>query len=327
MNQVAPNRRGENLRSLFEEYIHECTYSRRRSPETIRGYKQVFDTFTKLCPSVTLESLSHRSLTELFSILETRERVVGKGIIKKGVKKSTIVTYISKLHSFFEWMQQRGYIDENPVRKMARVTATYDTIESLRKPEIEKIRAAIDNHSHDLLHMKRDRAMVSILIFCGLRRGELLGLAVTDVNLEKQQLTIRKETSKSKRTRMLPLNQQTVMHLEDYLSERNRRTNGKNHPFYKTPTLFVALHQDRGLSKDGLKHWVVRLIRLSGVKFHLHQFRHTFACNAATNGANAIILQRLLGHTDLRMTQRYVRSLSVDDLRSVVDVLSFDSLA
>jgi integrase len=107
------------------------------------------------------------------------------------------------------------------------------------------------------------------------------------------------------------------MDLEDYLNQRKD---------YKTSQLFVSLNTDKGLSIHGLKHWVYRLRKLSGVRFHLHQFRHTFASNLASKGIGAIQLLKLLGHTDLRMTQVYVRSVNAEDLRPVVNILSFDNL-
>ena len=107
------------------------------------------------------------------------------------------------------------------------------------------------------------------------------------------------------------------MDLEDYLEQRKH---------LKTPQLFVSLNTDKGISIHGLKHWTLRLRRLSGVRFHLHQFRHTFASNLGAKGIGAIQLLKLLGHSDLRMTQAYIRSITADDLRPVVDGLSFDNL-
>jgi integrase len=57
----------------------------------------------------------------------------------------------------------------------------------------------------------------------------------------------------------------------------------------------------------------------------LHQFRHTFACNLARNNVSAIKLQMLLGHSDLKMTQKYLRSLDVEDVRE--DIVSLDHRA
>ncbi|MCI5108424.1 MAG: tyrosine-type recombinase/integrase, partial [Candidatus Pacebacteria bacterium] len=88
----------------------------------------------------------------------------------------------------------------------------------------------------------------------------------------------------------------------------------------------VSKNGDRGLSEGGLIHWVRKYKKLSGVNFHLHKFRHTFACNLGTQNVSAIKVQKLMGHEDLRMTQRYLRSMTVDDLRDDINRLSVDNL-
>ena len=162
--------------------------------------------------------------------------------------------------------------------------------------------------------------MLSLLCFCGLRRGELLGVRFVDVDLERKILLVNGATSKSGRDRKLPIQDFVLLDIEDYLQERLKRG------IYTTPFLFASLTQDRGLSKNGLKHWVERLNNLSKVKFHLHQFRHTFASNLAAERVTAPVLQRLMGHTDLRMTDKYLRSLDAEDLRPAANSLSFDKM-
>lgn len=310
------NAKQDRLEELFNQFIFECKYVKRLRPATLNGYKASYVLFRKLS-HVTIDSLTTEAMTNFFSVMQTRVRIVGKGTEKTGVKDSTIATYARKLNIFFEWLVREEKITENPIKKMPKYRPVYDDAKALRKGDIERILTAIENHSTTLLQKKRDRAMVSILLFCGIRRGELHGSKVIDINLERRIVTINGETSKSKRTKILPINTTLAMNLEDYLQQRKD---------YKTPQLFVSLNEDKGLSLEGLKKWVDKLEKLSGVKFHLHRFRHTFASNLATKGIGAIQLQKLLGHTDLRMTQVYVRSMTADDLRPAVDGLSFDNL-
>ena len=110
------------------------------------------------------------------------------------------------------------------------------------------------------------------------------------------------------------------MYLKEYLHERKK--NG-----FKTEYLFVAYGIDRRLTVHGLKHWVERISRLSGVKFHLHQFRHTFATNLAMQDVGAIKIQKLMGHTDMKMTQTYLRSIPTEEMLEDVNKLSFENLA
>ncbi len=307
-----------SIRTLFDEYISECKYTLRRRPETLRGYEAVFSTFVKLCPGVSLDSLTTKTITQFFETLQTRTREVGKGTTKRGVKDSTIGTYSSKLHSFFTWLVGRGLLAQNPLHGVKREYPAYDDSKTLRKEDIQKIRTAIENNSRHLLQVKRDRMILSILLFCGVRKGELLGIHVTDVDLERLILTVRRESSKSKHSRKLPINHELRMHVEDYMEERRRHK-------YTTPHLIVSLERDSGLTAHGIKHWVDNLKRVSGVKFHLHRFRHAFACTAYTICKDPLAIQLFLGHADLKMTVRYLRSLGVEDFRSTVDSMSFDS--
>ncbi|OGJ54777.1 hypothetical protein A2880_03320 [Candidatus Peribacteria bacterium RIFCSPHIGHO2_01_FULL_49_38] len=307
-----------DIRTLFSEYISECKYTLRRRPETLRGYEAVFSTFVKLCPGVSLDTLTAKTITQFFERLQTRERIVGRDIVAKGVKDSTIGTYSSKLHSFFTWLVGKGLLAQNPLHGVKREYPAYDDSKTLRKKDIERIRTAIENNSRHLLQAKRDRMILSILLFCGVRKGELLGLHVTDVDLERLILTVRRETSKSKHSRKLPINRELRMHIEDYLEERRRHK-------YTTPHLIVSLERDSGLTTHGIKHWVDNLKRVSGVKFHLHRFRHAFACAAYTICKDPLAIQLFLGHADLKMTVRYLRSLGVEEFRSTVDSMSFDS--
>jgi integrase/recombinase XerD len=152
-------------------------------------------------------------------------------------------------------------------------------------------------------------------LFCGLRLGELISLELRDVDLGRQLLTVRGETSKSQKTRYIPMHPTLVLHISEYLKERNKRG-------YKTQFLLVSSKRDERLGRHGLKHWVKRLNVSSSVKFHLHRFRHTFACNLAKKDVNVFKIQKFLGHTSLAMTMTYVRSIKTEDLQEDINKLS-----
>lgn len=308
-----------NLQELFAEYISECQYSMGLRPETIRGYKAVFHCFSERMPHVNSTGLlTPETMNEFFKCIQVRKRIVGRNTEKVGVKASTIRTYWSKLNSFFEWLRLRGYIEANPIADIKTAEPVYDDKRALEKNDILKILSAVTLHSPNSIMIRRDMLMVSLLVFAGLRRGELHPLEVRDVDMVKRVLTVRGETSKSKRNRQIPLSPTLMLHLQEYITERNKQG-------YKTQFLLVSSNEDRGLSVHGLKHWVKRLSKLSGVKFHLHQFRHSFACALATQNSSAVKIQKLMGHTDLRMTERYLRSLGVEDLRDDVNMLCIDN--
>lgn len=305
------------LQLLFDEYIKECQFSSRLSFATIRGYTEVFRLFSILMPEITEPRLlTTEMLIEFFKRLETRERVVGKNTIKVGVKNSTINTYYNKLKSFLGWLHSRNLIEENPINRIKPPELNYGDERALDEDSIRKLYSAITLHSKDALILRRDIAMLSLFVFTGVRSGEFISLEVSNIDFEKKFITVRGQTSKSRRTRIIPIHPTLLYHLREYISERNKRR-------YQTQYLIVSKNRDQGLTNPGLKHWVKNLQKKSGIKFHVHRFRHSFACNLAKNDVNAAKIQKLLGHSSLDMTMRYLRSISTEDLKNDINRLSF----
>lgn len=75
----------------------------------------------------------------------------------------------------------------------------------------------------NLFQKKRDITIFIVLLHCGLRKTELVNLRLIDINLEKRELFVRGETSKSKRSRLIPLNSTVALQLEDYLKIRKEK--------------------------------------------------------------------------------------------------------
>jgi len=305
-----------SLQQLFDEFVKECQYSSRLRSETISGYTEVFHLFLSIMPEIICAKfLTTEMLVEYFKRLQTRERVIGKNTVKVGVKNSTIKTYRSKLNTFFEWLLRKSIIQDNPLKRIRPPEIEYEDQRALGEDDVHKLYSAVTLHSRNSLILRRDIVMLSLLFFCGLRLGEFISLEVRDVDFEKQLLTVRGQTSKSKRTRFIPIHFTLLFHLRDYIAARNKCR-------YTTQYLVVSTKGDAGLSRDGLKHWVKALNKKSGVKFHLHRFRHTFACNLANKNVNAANIQKLLGHSSLNMTMTYLRSIRTEDLKNEINRLS-----
>lgn len=213
-------------------------------------------------------------------------------------------------------MKSRSHIERNPFEQLSYPTPSYEEKKFLRKEEVQKILTAIHlHHNNDILILKRNLVLFNILLFCGLRREELLLLQIPDIDFERKTLTVRSNTSKTGRSRQLPLHSSTIMYLRDYLTARKQ---------YTSPYLFVSSKKDRQLTLNGLKHLVHKLQLLSGVSFHLHQLRHTFAINFLKSSNNIVKLKQLLGHKSIAMTTVYLRFLPVSMLRQDVETMSID---
>ena len=262
------------LERLFGDYLSVCRYSKRLSPKTIRSYSEVFSTFSKIMPEIReLQDLCPQMMTEFFKRISTRERTVGKGVIVVGVMPSTVKTYHNKLMAFFKWLEYNGHLEGHSLTK--RITGppepVYDDHKALTDGEVSKIIASITLFSmeDDFVH-GRDLAIASLLLYTGVRKGELLALRIGDVDFASRKLLVRGRTSKSKRDRYIPMHFSLVSHLRSYLREREKRSS-------TCASLITSSRRDAPLTEHGLKFWVNKYKRLSGVDFHIHRFRHTLS--------------------------------------------------
>ena len=146
-----------------------------------------------------------------------------------------------------------------------------------------------------------------------------MGLTLNDIDLDRKQLTVRAETSKSKNNRVVPLNLMAIQKIKDYLEERKRKG-------YTSEYLFMSNNKDEKFTKHGLKHIIKKVKEYSGVKFHIHKFRHTYAVNLVNNSCDVSKVKQLLGHRDIRMTSAYLRCLPTSAMRGDVERITLDNL-
>lgn len=309
-----------SLEHLHQQFLTEQRYSTRLSPVTLRGYALCFQLFQSLMPQATLDQLIPATMTEFFRRLETRSRGIGQRE-RRGVKASTIATYRSKLNRFFTWLRAKGHIAHNPFAAMPYPIVHYEDRKYLTRSEVERIFSALVLTAdwRTAFVRKRNIALFSTFLYTGLRKGELLALRGTDLDVQRRELTVCAETSKSRLRRVIPINSKLFIALSDYVAERRLQR-------VTSEYLFVSVARQRPLSADGLKHLTEYVKRLSGVRFHLHQFRHTFAVNFLNNGGDVTKLKQLLGHRDIRMTCVYLRCLPTSAMRADVETLTLDHL-
>lgn len=158
---------------------------------------------------------------------------------------------------------------------------------------------------------KRNRAMLKVLYACGLRRHELLGLNVGDVDFQAGTLFIR---GKSGKDRIVPVHDTALEAVTLYLGARPRKPR-------KCSPLFVS-HRPQDGGKRIKVQTVERVFRQINKRFskhvHPHLLRHTFAVHLLQNGADIRHVQALLGHESADTTSRYL-GLVKDELKRAYD--------
>lgn len=308
------------LEKVFQEYISSCQYGKQLRPQTIKSYEAVFKTFRKVMPELlTMDDLHPMVLTEFFKRISNRKRMVGKEMICTGVKTSTIRTYYNKLIAFFRWAEQLGYLEKDSLaNKIPKPpNPSYKDEKAITQEQISKIISTIAlNCTGDAFTNKRDLLIISLFIYTGVRRNELLSLRIQDVDFESKILFVNGKTSKGKKDRQIPIHPSLFNLIKSYLNMRKQIGN-------QSDALIVSVRSHKAFTVHGLKHWVERYRRLSGVHFHVHQARHAFACALAREKAGISSIMKVLGHSTIRTTELYLRSITTEDSRNYINKLSF----
>jgi integrase len=152
------------------------------------------------------------------------------------------------------------------------------------------------------------KPLVLLALNTGLRRGELLGLKWSAVNLSGRVLSVTAETAKSGHTRRVPLNTEALSTLTTW-----HKSAGK-----PGADDFVFPGADGERIKRIDAAWE-SLMKRAGLKnFRLHDCRHHFASRMVQAGVDLYTVKELLGHSEITMTERYSH-LAPDNLRAAVE--------
>lgn len=158
----------------------------------------------------------------------------------------------------------------------------------------------------------RDRAMLEVAYACGLRHSELLGLELSDLELEPGQIWIRQ--SKNDQPRVLPLTSWARHFLRRYLEEVRSQWASP----LSSNALWLTLYGRPASNpiRPRLRK-VYRVAKVLGVPFCFHLLRHACASHLLQGGASLRHVQEMLGHRDLNSTAIYTH-LSPHHLKDVL---------
>lgn len=169
----------------------------------------------------------------------------------------------------------------------------------------------------------RDRAFLMTVYAAGLRLSEAIHLKITDVDRARMQLRVRH--GKGAKERVLPLSPRLLQELEAYWrAQRSKR------PGCDCPWLFLGRASNQPLSKTSGQSIYYRAVKKSGVrrKGGIHLLRHSYATHCIESGLDLPLVQKLLGHSSLLTTARYlhVTAVRLGKVRSPLDLIEFSAL-
>lgn len=231
---------------------------------------------------------------------------------------------LSALRSFLQWVADLG--GDGPSGQVIKVALR--TPRGSRTPRYTVLTEQQIAAMFGAARSCRDRALLAVMVGGGLRVGECAKLEVGDlVEGHDGGFTLHVRAGKGAKDRLVPVGADVAGFLVEYLTDSGRHL-GAEGALFQASDRGAASRSRRGLSSRAMARIVRELSQGAGIaakKISPHSMRHTFATRALRSGGNVVAVARLLGHSSIATTQRYVDHLALSELRATVPALPLES--
>ena len=242
----------------------------------------------------------------------------------KALAVSTINRRLNSLRSYYAWAVKNNRLQQNPMLDIRDLKSADD--------DSEKIMWLTEDEFEDLLYIirkkpvnsrgvnpeekyRRDRAIIYLFTYAGLRVDELSNLKINDIDLDMKRIRI---VGKGMKVRSVPISNVLLAEIKDWFAFREEMAKKKPH-VEESPYVFYSQRSPK-FTVRGIQT-MIEGYSLPNKKLTPHMFRHTF-CKWMLKATNNDIekVRRLAGHSNIATTSRYLKD-SYSDLADAVDAL------
>ena len=282
----------QNLAIAINSFLIDCK-ARNLSLCTVKFYRDYLSSFMGYAESCAISNIQEIDPDFLRSYILAFSDQHNEG----GVHAS-----FRSVRAFFHWIEKEELLPGNWKNPIKKVKAPHLPKHIIEPVQLEDVNSLIRTCKGDSFFDKRDKAVIFFLLDTGARAKEVCNINLQDVDLSTGQVTIRQ--GKGREPRYVFINRTSLKALRSYLRIRVN---------IKTESLFVSKTMER-LTYDGLRQILERRAVLAGLKEipSPHDFRRQFALSMLRNKVNIFSLQRLMGHKDISILQRYLAQTTED---------------
>ncbi|MGA7356934.1 MAG: tyrosine-type recombinase/integrase [Candidatus Cybelea sp.] len=262
---------------------------RKRSPLTVAAYERDLMEFTAFLreteASAALQAVKPTQIRQYIAHL----------FDARGCDSRTVCRKLSSIRALYRFLKITGILENDPAAAIPGPSIAKKRPAPLKVDEVMKLlRTSLAGRSDAA--RRRDNAIMELFYASGMRRAELAGVRLADVDLAERTIRV---TGKGNKERLVVINRAAADAIEAYLRVRPRSAD---------PALFLG----RGGKALTPKHvWRIfrAIYQISGVQKHAspHTLRHSFATHLVENGVDLETVRELLGHESLATTGVYLQ--------------------
>ena len=284
----------------IKSFIDYLQLEKKYSPNTIKAYENDIMSFS----DYNKNEFDQSSISKV-DYSQLRSWIVK--LVESKISNRSINRKISSLNTYYKFLLKIEKIKKNPLDNH-RALKTKKIIQ-LPFSEKEVISALDINNFQNSFEGKRDRLIIEMLYSTGIRRIELTGLKIKDIDFSSKRIKV---LGKRNKERFIPMLESTISLINEYMDYRNELNRIKSKDF-----LF--------LTSKGEKIYENLVYRITNkyfdyvstkVKKSPHILRHSFATHLLNNGADLNAVKDLLGHSSLAATQVYTNR-SIEEIKKV----------
>ncbi|MCA9367391.1 tyrosine-type recombinase/integrase [Candidatus Kaiserbacteria bacterium] len=284
-----------DIHELKRQFLEYLEIERGRSVKTVENYERYLSRFFDFAKVKKPADIREEQVRE-FRLHLNRQKGSKVGGRVEPMKRRTQNYYLIALRAFLKYLRKRGIEAISPERiELAKVPER--SLDLISAAELTRLRNAPDTKS---LEGKRDKAILELLFSTGLRISELCALSIDDVDLSRDEFSVR---GKGDKVRVVFLSDTAKRALQEYLMARKDLDDA----------LFVRYGRKANDGGEPRIHprAVQRLLKTYAAKAGItrkvtpHVIRHSFATDLLQNGADIRSVQALLGHASINTTQVY----------------------
>ena len=284
---------------LLEVFFSQLQVEKRASEHTLQNYRRDLQRLIDYCKSHNIARWSELQQSDIRMHIAARHR--------QGIGSKSLQRELSAMRGFFKFLLKKHHIGLNPALP---VKAPKQDRKLPKTLDVDQITGLLEAGTDSILEI-RDQAMFELFYSSGVRLSELTALNVSDLDLADK--TLRVQSGKGGKSRMLPVGSKAISAIERWLQQRNRFSASDE------TALFIS-KQGRRIGQRNIQQRLGRWCRKKGIAEHIHphMLRHSFASHLLESSQDLRAVQELLGHSNISTTQIYTH-LNFQHLVEVYD--------